>query len=340
MKKNLWFLLPFLLIGCATVRNEEVVSPEEVVVENEIIFPWTTISVKAGEEIYAPINCGLVFYDKTQFVYDNWDYSVPEEFGEKVFVATFPYTFYFDGKKEDVFYELIIKGIDLDEKVANLPIFSEIEIGSVIGTASEDNPKIMVRTVIPNDPNLIIDSSFIPAEVGNYTYFDASIFMSSTPKFLTFKPVTSKKDMIEFWDYPESLEDIANASISKEDGKSHIVNCPVFNIMIKTQLDKYPEKITTEDSTDILLRQKYYSFCETELTTVFDGLDFHLYFYPGFRDYLLNEYVLGEDICLYLTFFFSKDGALHFYARDFSIESPEEIYTRLLKNIEEKKESL
>ena len=96
MKKNLWFLLPFLLISCATVRNEEVVSPEEVVVENEINFPWTTINVKAGEEIYAPVNCGLVFYDKTQFVYDNWDYSVPEEFGEKVFVATFPYTFYFD----------------------------------------------------------------------------------------------------------------------------------------------------------------------------------------------------------------------------------------------------
>ena len=127
---------------------------------------------------------------------------------------------------------MIIKGIDLDEKVANLPIFSEIEIGSVIGTASEDNPKIMVRTVIPNDPNLIIDSSFIPAEVGNYTYFDASIFMSSTPKFLTFKPVTSKKDMIEFWDYPESLEDIAKKEedlrIKEENIKEVYRYCNIF----------------------------------------------------------------------------------------------------------------
>ena len=340
MKKFVWVLLPFLLISCATVGNKEVLPPEEVVVEKEIIFPWSTINVKAGEEIHAPVNCGLVFYDKTQFVYDNWDYSVPEEFGEKVFVATFPYTFYFDGKKQDVFYEVIIKGIDIYEKVANLPIFSEIEIGSVIGTASEDNPKIMVRTVIPNDPNLILDSNFIPAEVGHYTYFDASIFMATTPKFLTFKPVTSKKDMIEFWDYPESLEEIANASIPIKDEKNRIVNVPVFNIMVKTQLDKYPEKITTENSTDILLRQQYYSFCETELTTVFDGLDFHLYFYPGYRDYLLNEYVLGEDIYLYLTFFFSKNGALHFYVREFSIESPEEIYNTFLEIIKKKRETL
>ena len=110
--------------------------------------------------------------------------------------------------------------------------------------------------------------------------------------------------------------------------------------MVKSQLDKYPEKIITENSTDILLRQQYYSFCETELTTVFDGLDFHLYFYPGYRDFLLNEYVLGEDIYLYLSFFFSKDGDLHFYVREFSIESPEEIYNTLLKMIEEKRESL
>ena len=340
MKKFVWFLLPFLLIGCATVENRDVLESKDIVVEKEVIFPWSIIDVKVGDAIYAPVNCGLVFYDKTQFVYDNWDYSIPEELGEKVFVATFPYTFYFEGKKQDVFYELIIKGIDLDENVANLPIFSEIKMGSVLGAASEDKPKIMVRTVIQNDPNLILDSDIIPAEVGNYTYFDASIFMSSTPKFLIFKPVTSKKDMIEFWDYPESLEDIANASIPIEDGKTHVVNVPVFNIMVKTQLDNYPEQIRTENSTDILLRQKYYSFCETELNTVFDDIDFHLYFYPGFKDYLLNEYVLGEDIYLYLSFFFSKDGDLHFYVRDFSIQSPEEIYNYRLEILKKKRETL
>jgi hypothetical protein len=55
---------------------------------------------------------------------------------------------------------------------------------------------------------------------------------------------------------------------------------------------------------------------------------------------LLNEYVLGEDIYLYLTFFFSKNGALHFYVREFSTESPEEIYNTLLKMIKEKRKTL
>lgn len=340
MKKILLFLIPFLLISCASVGNKETLPLEETVVEKETFFPWTIIDVKAGDPIYAPIDSGFVFYGKTQFVYEKWDYSIPEEFGNKTFVATFPYTFYFNGKKQEVFYEYIIKGIDLDEKIANLSIFSEIKAGSVLGTASEDSPKILVRTVIPNDPNLILDSDFIPTEIGVYSYFDASIFMDTTPKFLTFKPVTSKKDMIEFWDYPESLEEIAKASIQENDEKNRITNFPIFKIMVKTQLDSYPEEIRTEDSTDLLLRRQYYSFCETELKTVFDGLTFHLYFYPGFKDYLLNEYVLGEDIYLYLTFFFSKNGDLHFYVRDFSTIPPEEIYSNLLEIIKSKKENL
>ena len=56
MKKFVWVLLPFLLISCATVGNKEVLPPEEVVVEKEIIFPWSIIDIKAGDEIYAPVN--------------------------------------------------------------------------------------------------------------------------------------------------------------------------------------------------------------------------------------------------------------------------------------------
>ena len=55
---------------------------------------------------------------------------------------------------------------------------------------------------------------------------------------------------------------------------------------------------------------------------------------------MLNEYVLGEDIYLYLTYFFSKNGALHFYVREFSIESPEEIYNTFLEIIKKKRETL
>ena len=66
MKKFVWFLLPFLLIGCATVENRDVLESEDIVVEKEVIFPWSIIDVKTGDAIYAPVNCGFVFYDSKQ----------------------------------------------------------------------------------------------------------------------------------------------------------------------------------------------------------------------------------------------------------------------------------
>lgn len=328
MKKLLLLLLPLVLMGCASTGKTEKAGA------NDFAFPYSFFNAKAGEEIKMPLSSGFVFYGKTEF-YDmigdeKWDYSIPKQFGKKTLVTTFPYTYYFEGQKEEVFYELIITDVNLKPEIAAQELYSEIAEDTVIGTAAADNPKLMIRTITGLDPNLSMDTKSYPVTVGEYTYFDASSLMSTTPKFLTFMPVTSKNDMIEFWDYPESIKELSDASLPEENGKAHITRFPNFQIMVKAKLDKYPEPVKTETPDDMILRNQFYSFAETEMIYTFDGIPFHLVYYTGFQDYLKDEYTLGEDIYLYLYALFGKNGTLYFYVRDFTLESPEKMYqTRL-----------
>lgn len=296
-------------------------------------FPWATYNVKAGEEIKMPIEAGFLFYGKTNFKTDDWDYSIPKEFGKKTLVAIFPYTYYFEGEKQELYYELIIHGVNLKKDISKLKPFTKIEMGTVIGTASTDNPGILIRTVNGADPNLILDSPCVPVSVGDYMYFDAATLMSSTPKFLTFMPVSSKDDMIEFWDYPESLEDLAKNTINNDSQKQSFSTYPTFQIMVKTRLKSYPEAIHTESMNDLYLRNQFYPNCTTELSIKFDGISFHLVFQKDFDQFLKDEYKLGDDIYLYLTSLFGKDGTMYFYVRDFTLNSPEERYSGKIEKL-------
>ena len=149
-------------------------------------------------------------------------------------------------------------------------------------------------------------------------------------------PVSSKDDMIEFWDYPESIKSLADASLPTETSKNHITRFPNFQILVKAKLNEYPEAIKTTTSDDIILRNQFYSFAETEMEYTFDGIPFHLVFYTGFQDYLKDEYTLGDDVYLYLYALFGKNGAIWFYVRDFSLTSPEEMYYKYREIFKEK----
>lgn len=331
MKKILIFLIPFLLFSCATTKlNENIIPEKDLSLEND--FAYSVFYKKTGEDLIMIVDSGFFFYGTTDFVYEGFDCSLPKVFGDKTLVTTLPYTFYFDGKKHEVMYELIIQGVELNEEILNLPLFAEIKAGTVIGKATIDEPKIMIRTVTGYEPNLVLNSSGIPTEVGDYVYFDASTLMRTTPKFLTYQPISTTDDFIEFGDYPDTIKNLANASVYNDENE-HIGRFPSFNVLVKTQLENYPEKIVSETMNDIVLRNQFYSECETELTTIFDEIPFHLVFQPGFRDYLLDEYSLGEDIYLYLTALFSKNGTMYFYVRDFTLKSPEEMYYQRMEKI-------
>ena len=333
--KKLFLLLSvvlcLVLAGCASTGNQTSKKAKEPPKFES--FPYSAYNAKAGEEITMPVNCGYIFYGKTQFEYEDWDYSIPEEFGDKTLVVLFGWTYYYEGQKQEIYYELLIRNVDLKPELAGSPVFSYIKAGDVIGTASQDNPEIVIRTDNGLDPNLLLDSNVAPVEVGKYTYFSASTLSSTPAKYLTFQPVSSKNDEIEFWDYPESLESLTNKSSNTEDGKATFNSFPTFSILVKTQLDAYPEPIKTNTSTELLLRNQYYSNCETEMTINFDGLPFHIVFQPKFLDYLKDEYKLGDDIWLYLKGLYSTEGVLTLYVREFSVISPEALYEHKLENL-------
>lgn len=339
MKKLLILLSAVLclaLAGCASTGNQSAKKGKEPPKFES--FPYSTYNVKAGEEVVSPVNCGYIFYGKTQFVYEDWDYSIPEEFGDKTLVVIFGYSYYYNGQKEEVYYEMLFRNIDLKPELRDMPVFSYIKAGDVIGTASADNPEITIRTENGLDPNLLLDSNVAPVDVGDYTYFSAATLTSTSPKYLSFQPVSSRKDEIEFWDYPESLESLTNKSLETQDGKATFQSFPNFGILVKTQLSAYPEPIHTTSSTDLLLRNQFYSQCETELTFEFDGLPFHIVFQPKFLDYLKDEYKLGDDIYLFLNGLYSSNGVLTLYVREFSILSPEELYENKVESLKKFRE--
>ena len=341
--KKLYFLfvlLCFLLISCASTKNQSPKIPAGQPAWED--FPFSTYNLNAGDEITMPVDGGYICYGKTKFVDNDWDFSLPAAFGNKTFVACFYYNYYFEGEKKEVMYEFLIKDIDLYPEIQNQEMYSEIKGGTAIGRAAVDKPSILLRTANGADPNLILNCERLPLDYGNYSYYDATTFMPSTPKFLIYMPVTSRKDEIEFWDYPESLEHMIAKSLEKDNenkSKSTYYSFPMFNIMVKTQLAEYPTSITTHDMTDVILRNQFFKDYETEMTIDFDGLAFHIVFYKGFLDYLKDEYTLGDDIYLYLNGLYVKDGKMTLTVRDFTLDSPEDLYeqklTRILTAMEE-----
>lgn len=325
------FFLAALFTSCATTSS---IKKEPVQKLNYEDYPWSNYNTKAGSEIKMPIDGVFICYGKTNFSVEDWDYSIPKELGTKTLIIGLPYTYYFEGIKQEVFYEILISNINLKPEIAALPLYSEIKEETVIGTAAADKPGIMFRTVIERDPNLVLNGKRLPLKNGVYTYYDATTIMPSTPKFLTFMPVTSKRDQIEFWDYPETIEEINQQSLKDPDNKDHITRFPFFQIMVKTKLSEYPTQIKTKSMNDLVLHNQFFPNCDTELVTDFDTVPFHLVFQQGFDKYLQEEYKTGDDIYLYLSFLFGKNGELFFYVRDYSLNSPEEQYNDLLEAIE------
>lgn len=325
MKKSLILLSTILclfLASCATTGNQTSGKASGSPALDD--FPYTSYNAKAGDDLYMPVNCNYLFYGTTEYVDGDWDFSLPKVFGKKTLVTIFSYTYYFEGVKEEVLYEMIVYGVNLNKEFQNLEPYAPFQADTVYGTAAIDEPRIYIRTAYGLDPNLILDTTTLPVDVGEYTYFSAATFTSNCPKFLTYMPVTSKKDEIEFWDNPESIESLVNRSIGPDAATFN--SFPMFNIMVKTKLTELPTPITSTNTTDLLLRKQFFSNAETEMIIDFDGIPFHIVFNKGFLDYLKGDYTLGDDIWLYLNGLYTANGVMTLNVRDYTTTSPEAYY--------------
>lgn len=278
---------------------------------------WTngSMNYSIGEEVKSPVE-GIIKQIGNR--------GLPECFSKDTVIIEFSKSYYYDGQKQTGTYQLILSGLQLS--VQNGLRGARVAENDVLGTAVSSPLMINVRS--KDFDVYLVDSAqkYAEKEDGWY-YFGVGLFLSSSPKFLEYQPISSKTDEIEFWDCPDTLENLyVNhlEGMDSENKKVFMSSFPQFRICIKTQLDSYPVSKTQSSITEGLLIDKYFSNCPTILQFSFDELPMRLYFQDGFDTYLKDEYTLGNDIYLYMTVVLLMNGEYYCYVRDFTLLSPEE----------------
>lgn len=257
--------------------------------------------------------------------------GLPPVFGPDTLVFNVTHQYWLDGGKQAFGnYQLILSGVQPIPALQSVSGSTVIEKGTVIGTATESPVQVNLRcrTI---DLFLCDSAQNIPELVNGWYYFGVGMLMSGSPKFLNYQPVTSAKDEIPFWDFPESLEQMSQRGRSEYEAKAKgevVSRYPDFQICFETTLDRYPStdlRLSTNVSpAERLMLARTYSNCPYYLSVDFDGVPMQLFFQDGFDQYLKDEYTLGDPIWLYLQVSEFINGELIGYVRDFTLKSPVE----------------
>jgi len=200
--------------------------------------------------------------------------------------------YYYKGETLNCRFELIYEGI------GGTPAEPEVSQNDIIGNALGERVSLCARSK-ELDPYLISCSYHPPQEKDGYWYYFPGMYISTEMKFLSFQPA----------DYGAFKSMYDHATTGEE-----ALGMTLFNwwSLVETRLDEYP--------------------VQGEQTILFEDIPLHLEYQKGFPEYLLDEYVLGDPIYLYLQIRgisgFSKE--YNCYVRDFSLEPPEEIIRKRL----------
>ena len=290
---------------------------------------WTNgaMNYQTGEEVKSPVDGKIVQLGNK---------GLPECFGKDSVVIEFSKSYYYDGQKQTGTYQLILFGLQLS--VQNGLRGARVAENDVLGTAVSSPVMINVRCK-DFDVYLVDCADKYAEKEDDWYYFGVGMFLSSSPKFLEYQPVSSKTDEIEFWDYPDTMENLYENHLEGMNSENKIIfmsQFPSFQICIKTQLDSYPSSKTQSSVSEGLMLNKYFSNCPVMLNHSFDELPFRLYFQKGFDEYLEDEYELGSDIYLYLSVILLCNGDYCCYVRDFSLVPPEENVQERIRNMKQR----
>ena len=272
-----------------------------------------------GDQVKSPV---------TGTIYQIGNENLPPEFDNNTIIITFPNTYYYDGQKQIVEYQLIISGVKVFDSYKNAGN-RQIKEEDVIGTATASPVTLNIRCK-DFDPYLI-DVSAVPPELElGWYYFGIDMFLPTSSKLLDFQPIFSKTDEIDFWDYPDTLENLYTQAVERdtEDRQVHFSSFPMFQICLSTELSTYPQTadfFTGSPSPAVgLIVKKYFSNCPYMIQHNFDGIPLRLYFQNGFDQYLKEEYTIGNKIYLYTSVIFVLNGEFYCYVRDFTLETPKD----------------
>lgn len=247
--------------------------------------------------------------------------KLPEQFSNGVVIIAITEDYYYKGKKYTSEVDMVYFNVEpasyLLDCCPERPV--TVKTGDDLGTCL-DNPGVILRCTRPNE-HLVCCARVMPKYDGDYWYFGAESLVASVPKFLLFKPVSSRKDVVFFHtdNNTQSLESITYSSNSM-DQLSHF---PAEGIRVLTQLSEYPETTVPRNTTELSGRNMYFKDKNLDITIDFDGLILHFMYPDYFIDYLIDEYELGTDIYLYGNIVYSLNGELFLYGRDYQTYDPD-----------------
>ena len=282
------------------------------------------LDYKAGDDVYSPVT-GIISQIGSK--------NIPKVFGSDCIVIDFQFDYKYKNEKKNVTYQLIISGVKSYYKAGE-----KIAYERVLGKATDKQKLVNVRCK-NFDPYLASIASVKPVVKDGWYYFGISIFMSNSFKVLDYPLAENKKFIVEFPDYPESLEELyKNTSEPGPDGKKIELDLfSFFNICLKTKLNSYPVPVKQFSASDkfseALVQKKYFSGCTHIIETTFDSLPVRFYFQDKYYDYLKEEYKTGDDIYLYCTAVCILKDQIVFYVRDFTLESPDEYVEKRIKEL-------
>lgn len=283
------------------------------------------MNVKKGDNFILPVKGRL---------YQIGNKDLPKCFSKDTVVFDFTNVYYYEGKQQNVDCQMIISGIKLSKEYKNAKPGTEIKGGTTIGTAVS-SPVVLNIRCKDFDIYLADTADCITVFENGWYYFGVGMLLPTTPKFLDYQEITGKKSQIDFWDNPDTLEDLyKTATEPREDGGvPQFSQFPSFYVCLKTKLKAYPEP--KAKAGDGLMVANYFKNCTHYLDIKFDGIPVRLYFQNGFYDYLKEEYKLGKDIYIYSVFIIFTNGRFYAYVRDYSLISPKEIAQNKAKRVQE-----
>lgn len=283
-----------------------------------------------GEQVKSPV---------TGTIYQIGNENLPQGFDSNTIIITFPNTYYYDGKKQFVEYQLIVSGVKVSDSYKNAEN-RQIKKEEVIGTAVS-SPVVLNIRCKEFDPYLIDVSAVPPEFEQDWYYFGIEMFLPTSPKLLDYQPIAGKTDEIDFWDYPDSLENLYRQATERGDDERqiHFSSFPVFQVCLTTTLSNYPK--TAEIAAGLsspaagLIVRRYFSNCPYMIQHNYNGIPLRLYFQNGFDQYLKEEYKLGNKIYLYTSVIFILNGEFYCYVRDFTLETPKDTVLQKMQRARE-----
>jgi len=259
-------------------------------------------------------------------IYQIGNKTLPEVYDANTIIVEIENKYYYKGEHVSAKYQLILSGVTISNEIKKMPLGSEVKENEVIGTALISPVRINIRC--KEFDAYLADVANVPPEFeDDWYYFGVGMFLNTTSKFLSFQPISSKIDEIDFWDYPDTLENLYTQAMAPNAAGKEVQfsSFPAFKVCLKTKLPAYPETRHQDTINEALLLSKYFKNCTHMIDYEFDGIPVRLYFQEGFEKYLKDEYTLNEDIYIFASVILITNGRFFCYVRDFSLKSPDEI---------------